>query len=379
MGKNILHVVNIYFVLPYFIGNQFLFFHNKGYKLHVICSPSDNLDEYSNEMKFKYKEIPILRSFSIYQDIISIFQICKYIKNNKISVVVGHTPKGALLSMIAAYIMGVPKRIYFRHGLVYETSRGLKRSILLFLERLSSRLSTKVVCVSPSVYKASLIDKLNKEDKQIILNNGTCNGIDSKKFSKRIANGEIRKNLMLKYNIPENSFVVGYTGRFVKDKGIIELVSAFEIVLKKHKNIYLLLVGMFESRDALPEHTVNVIKSNINIIKPGLIDYNEIEKLYDLMDIFVLPSYREGFPTSVLEASSMELPVITTKVTGCIDSIINNKTGVFVNHDSHSIAQAIEDFFMDKEKTLCFGKEGRKYVLDCFDQTAVWNCIEKMY
>ena len=123
--KKILHVVNIYFVLPYFIGDQFKYFDEKGYNLNVICSPSPYLSDYAKSMEFNFLEVEIVRSIHPIKDLIAIFKICQYIKKNKIDIVVGHTPKGSLLAMIAAWLMGVPRRIYFRHGLVYENDERI--------------------------------------------------------------------------------------------------------------------------------------------------------------------------------------------------------------------------------------------------------------
>ena len=329
-NKSILHVVNIYFVLPYFIGDQFLYFNNKGYKLHVICSPSEHIHNYALEKKFSYKEISILRSISILQDIKSIVLICKYIKSNKIDIVCGHTPKGALLSMIAASIMRVPKRIYFRHGLVYETSNKFQRNLLIFLDRITSKFATKIVCVSPSVYKCSLEDKLNEESKQIILGKGTCGGIDSlNKFNPDKIDFKKLEVLRRQLKLSSSNFVLGYCGRLVKDKGIIDLIDAFNKLSAEQKSeIKILLVGDYEERDALPAEITVLINNDDNIIKTGFI-YSDIEYYYSLMNVFILPSYREGFPTSVLEASAMKLPVLTTRVSGCIDSIIDGETGFF--------------------------------------------------
>lgn len=377
--KSILHVVNIYFVLPYFIGDQFLYFKQKGYNLHVICSPSHQIKNYSKEKGFIFKEVVILRSISIFQDIKSIFSICNYISKNNIDIVIGHTPKGALLSIIAAYICRVPKRIYFRHGLVYETSKGFKRALLISLDRLTSRLATQIVCVSPSVYKRSLEDKLNKKEKQVILSRGTCNGVDTNRFTRSLINQSKTNDLKKKLEIPDNAFVIGYTGRLVRDKGIIELVDAFVNLSKEYDNAYLLLVGMLEKRDALPIETVAIINENTRIINTGLIENSEIDYYYSLMDVFTLPSYREGFPTSVLEASSMELPIITTKVTGCIDSILENESGLFVNHSSEEIRNAIEFFILDDTRRVKFGQAGRQFMVDFFDQKIIWECIESLY
>jgi glycosyltransferase involved in cell wall biosynthesis len=378
--KSILHVANIYFVLPYFIGDQFMYFNEKGYKLHVICSPSEEILQYSQKMNFKYSEIPILRSFSLYQDIKSIVAVCKYIKKNKIDIVCGHTPKGALIAMLASFLMRVKVRIYFRHGILYETSSGLKKTFLKYMERFTSFLSTSVVAVSQSIFERSLEDKLTNKEKLTVLNNGSCNGINSQKFSKESINIEILNNIKKKYKLNEESYVVGYSGRLVKDKGISELVNSFEELQTKYDNLYLLLVGMSEERDTLPKNIVNKINTNNHIIATGYVDYEMMKYYYAMMNLFVLPSYREGLPTSVLEASSMEVPVITSRATGCIDSIIESKTGILVNQNNpKELAQAINFFFMNPELAIEYGKNGREFVSKEFEQESVWNSLEDLY
>jgi len=378
---NILHIVNIYFTLPFFIGDQFLFFNTKGYNLHVICSPSEYLKSYSEKMNFCYKEVQISRSFSILKDIKAIVLICRYIRSNQINIVVGHTPKGALLSMISAYFMRVPKRIYFRHGLVYETSKGFKRRLLVNLDRITSFCATDIVCVSPSVFKKSLEDKLNCITKQVILGKGTCTGIDtSKTFSPSNIDFSKINQLRTKLGILDDMFVVGFCGRLVRDKGIIELVNAFHLVKMNYpqSRITLLLIGMFEERDSLPNEVINKIKRDKDIIYTGFIN-DSIQYYYALMNIFVLASYREGFPTSVLEASAMEIPVLTTKATGCIDSIVENVTGKFIETDAKSIAQGIEFYINNALHAKMHGQNGRDFVKKNFDQKIIWHEIVNLY
>lgn len=372
---NVLHVVNIYFALPYFIGDQFKYFKDKGYNMHVVCSPSEYLDEYAKKQGFDYITTPVNRSISIKEDLGSIKNICKYIKEKKIDIVVGHTPKGGLLAMIAGWICGVPNRIYFRHGLVYETSHGLKRFILKSVDRVASFCATKVVCVSPSVLKRSIEDKLAPASKQIILGHGTCNGVDTQKqFNPAIIDQNKVAELRAKYGIADDDFVIGYSGRLVRDKGIIELVRAFD-KLQNADKCKLLLVGMFEVRDALPDDVQERIKNDKRIIFTGFIN-GGMEYYYSLMDVYVLASYREGFPTGVLEAQSMEKPIITTRVTGCCDSIVEGKTGLFVEHDPEDLVKKINNIRLDH---AIDGREGRKWVIDNFDSPLVWKEIEKLY
>ncbi|MDO9152779.1 MAG: glycosyltransferase [Paludibacter sp.] len=378
--KNILNVVSVFFSIPFFFGDQFMYFKRKGYNIHLICSPSEYLDEYANKQNVKYKEIAVNRSISPIMDLLGIIKICNYIKKNKIDIVVGHSPKGALLSMTAAKIMCVPVRIYFRHGLVYTTQTGWFRKLLIYEERLVSMFATKIVCVSPSLSQFSIEEKLNPESKQIMLGKGTCGGIDTvDKFNPERINIREKEKLRKENGIPEEAFVVGYSGRLVQDKGITELVNGFELLQTKYpqKPLFLLLVGTFEERDALPELIVDKITKNISILYTGYIK-NNIELYYSLMSMLILPSYREGFPISVIEASAMCLPVLTTRSIGCVDSIIEGITGYYVDINPESICCGIERYF-DPELREKLGLAGRDFVVNNFDNMILWDEIEKLY
>lgn len=375
--KHILHVVNIYFVIPYFLGGQFEYFRELGYELDVVCSKSPYLDPYAKQHNFGYREIPILRSINPIQDFKSIRQICRYIKDRQVGIVVGHTPKGGLLSMVAAWLMRVPKRVYFRHGLVYQTSSGLKRFILMSVDRLASLLATKIVCVSPSVLEQSIKDKLSPAHKQIVLGKGTCSGVDTQgKFNPQNINPEKMSLLKQKWGIDDSDWIVGYTGRLVRDKGIMELVDAFDLVKVNNPRLKLLLVGMFEERDALPQEVQNRIKNDPQIVWTDF-QNEDMEYFYAMMNVYVLMSYREGFPTGTLEAQSMGVPVITTRVTGCCDSIVEGETGVFVSREPEELGKVIKAM---SEGEITFSTERtRSWVMDNFDNLRVWEEIKKLY
>ena len=174
------------------------------------------------------------------------------------------------------------------------------------------------------------------------------------------------------FNFSDKDIIIGFCGRLVKDKGIIELVLAFEKLPAHYK---LLLVGDYEERDSLPFLIKERILNNEKIFVTGFI-FDDIEYYYSLMNIFVLPSYREGFPTSVLEASSLEIPVLTTTATGCVDSIIEGETGFFINHSTDSIfTNIIKLENLHTRKSM--GKAGREFVINNFDNRKLWPIIEK--
>ena len=379
-SKKILNVVSVFFSLPFFLGDQLIYFTHKGYIIHLVCSPSDKIEKFANDHLCQYKEIDLLRKISLFADIKATWQLYQYIKKEKFNIVCGHTPKGGLLSMIAAFIARIPQRVYFRHGLRYETCSGLKRTILIYCERIASMLATKVVCVSNYLIEKSIDDHLSSQKKMILLNYGSCNGVDAlKQFNPNQINKQRKELLRKELHLPQDAFIMGYAGRLVHDKGITQLVQAFEKLSIVYPNIYLLLIGPYEDGDRLPSSTISTIKENNKIIHTGLIE-KEIEYYYSLMDIYILPSYREGLPTCILEASAMQIPVLTTSHSGSRDSMINQETGIYVKIDKDDIADKTEMLYNDATRRKQLGINGRKFVLKYFNQQKIWEDIEhKLY
>jgi glycosyltransferase involved in cell wall biosynthesis len=373
---NVLHVVNVSFVLPYFLGDQLDHFKRKGFKQFIACSPSEDLVEFCQKTGVPFLPVKIQRRISPIVDFVSVLKLCFYIKRNNINFVVGHTPKAAFIAMLASYLCFINRRVYFQHGLMFETSVGLRRLLLEGIENLTVLLASKVVCVSKSVLDYSSSKSLSFSRKCLILNNGSCNGIDAlKKFNMKRSSKDAINQLREELNILSSDVVIGYVGRLVNDKGISELLEAWLIIKVRYTNAKLLLVGPFEERDALPGALKNRIISDSTIVHTGFV--RETFLYYCLMDIFILPSYREGFPTVVLEASAMELPVITTRSTGCIDSIIDNHTGLYTEISPSDIFLKVDYYLRNSDVAHKHGLNGREFVLSRFQQEAVWDSIEK--
>ena len=373
--KKILHVFTVPFSINYFVGEQFKYFNKKNTNsYYVSCASSEELYDLAKKNSFNPLPIDISREIKPFQDLKAIFQLYKHIKNNKIDGVVGHTPKGGMVAMIAAALAGIQNRIYFRHGIFYETSKGIKRLLLRNIDRLSGNLAKKVVCVSNDVRNISVKDKLNKKDKNIILGRGTCNGVDSeKRFNPSFYSEKHSVELRKKIGLANNDLVVGFVGRIVKDKGINELVGAWKKINSTHKNAKLLLIGPIEKKDSVSAETLAEIENNNTIITTG--NVGDVAPFYTVMDIFILPTYREGFPTVVLEASSMELPIIITEATGCKEAILNGKTGIFTKNNPEDISEKISYYLSNPEVRTLHGQNGRKFISENFEQTKIWNLI----
>lgn len=373
--QKVLHIITVSFVINHFFGRQFQYLVKKtGNEYHLGCTPSNDFIKSSKELGYIPFEVEITRSISPLKDLKAIFRVYNYVKKNEIDVVVGHTPKGGMVAMIASFMASVPNRIYFRHGIIYETSTGLKKTILKNIDRLTAFFAKKVVCVSYSVKQISEKNKLNNPIKNIVLGLGTCNGIDTEeKFNPQKKNAEDTCLLKNKHNIFPDDKIVGYVGRLVKDKGIDDLILAWDIIKTKHSKAKLLLVGPMEERDSISEQSKNKIKSDSSIIFTDFVQ--DASSYFLLMDVFVLPTYREGFPTVSLEASSMSLPVVTTKATGCTESILENKTGLFISNKPEDIASKIMFYLENEDIAKEHGKNGRHFVQSNFEQTIIWDLI----
>ncbi len=362
MGKKVLHIVSVSFSLRYFIGNQFHYFKERGYEFHVACSPSDELVSLSKEYGFAVFPVPVLRSISPVQDIITITKLYQYILREKFDIVIAHSPKGGLLGMISAYLARVPKRIYFRHGLVFETASGFSKRLLITIERITAACSHIIVNVSPSIIKSSNNLKLNPPHKNVLLGNGTCNGIDVNRFVHRPAHSD------------STVTTIGFVGRLCKDKGIYELIGAWALLQKEYPLLRLLLVGPLDERDRLDKAITDQIYADPAVEYVGEVD--DTSPYYNSMDIFVLPSYREGFPTVTLEASASGLPIVTTRVTGCIDSIREQETGIYADNTISGLYHALKFYIDQPQIAREHGSNGRAFVCANFSEEKIYQEIE---
>ncbi len=379
--RRVLHVFSIIATPLAFFDGQFGFLSDNGFELHLISSPSEKGSEFARRNKAYYYPVVINRSITPFVDIKAICSIIEYIRKNEIEVVVGHTPKGALVAMLAAFFAGVKKRVYYRHGLVYTTTYGLKHFMLKEEERLVSALATSIINVSESLGALAVKDSLNRDTKQTIFGKGTCGGIDSKGlFNPAEVNPRKADVMKEKYDISNNCIVFGFVGRICRDKGIEELFEGFLLFRKRNPslNSKLLLVGKIDDRDQLQPQIIDRLETDPYVIMTGEVEKNDMPYFYSLMDVFVFPSYREGFGMSVIEASAMEIPILVSRSHGCVDSIIEGETGLYIDISAEGICKGMESMLLpDRRRKL--GLSGRERVLKEFDQTVLWPLVADYY
>jgi glycosyltransferase involved in cell wall biosynthesis len=371
MGRiRVLHAVTVSKSLKLMKG-QLSYLKKLGYEVSVVSSPGKEIDTFAEMEKVNIKQIKMAREISPLSDIISLIKVIRYLLKYRPHIVNTGTPKAGLLLSVAAWLTRVPIRIYTVRGLRLETTYGYKRKILLFTERIACLCSHRVIAVSESLKKRMIELKLAPEKKIIVLGSGSSNGIQVSKVQ------ELSKT-NIDISLEPDSFKIGFVGRITKDKGVIELLQAFRNLRKKYNNIKLLILGDFETGDPIPDSERRYIETDPNILFLGF-QQNPFP-YYKFMDIFVLPSHREGFANVCLEAALFELPIITTNATGAIDTVIDGKTGlIYEVGNVKQLEEKIEFLIRNPEIRKKMGIEGKKWVTKEFPSERIWNALDNLY
>lgn len=373
MKNKFLIVTTVSDSLPFFKGQIHIL--KESFDVGLVSSSGMYLDEMCKLHSVLGYKVEMRREIALFHDLVSLTNLCILFYKVKPLVVHGNTPKASLLSMIAAWITLVPKRIYYVHGLRYQGESGIKKRILILMEKISCLLATDVIAVSEGVKNALKNNKISQKPIHLIWN-GSVNGIDVEYF-----NPDSVKSLLIKekFNIGSEDFVFGFIGRLVGDKGINELVNAFKKINIHNKHTKLLLVGRFENdQDPLKPETIMEIESNSDIIHAGF--QKDVRPFFNAMNIFVFPSYREGFGIVLMEAGAMNVPAISTNIIGCNEIILTGKNGFLIK--SKDVVELYEKMIFclnNPEITRLMGTSSRNIVLEKFEQQELWQRTLDVY
>lgn len=334
----------------------------EGVDVELCSSPGEVLYHFSDEYNLKAHEVKIARRITPLRDIVSLLKLVRLFRRHRFDIVHAHTPKAGLLGMVAAKLAGVKNRIYTCHGLPLETEHGLKRFILRICEKITFNFATKVLVVSHSLLQKVLEYGIYKGDKATVLLDGTACGVDLNRFTKDDELLVQAKHIRKELSIDKNEILIGFIGRLVPDKGIGILLDAFSNLCRSYDNIRLIVIGDFEPhRGKLTDRQIQLIRGGEKITHVNFT--YDIEKYYAAMDMLVLPTKREGFPYTLLEAAAMELPVVATKVTGCIDAVVDGETGLLVEPQNSSLlTQALEKLIQSEQLRDQMGYDARQRV-----------------
>lgn len=346
----------------------------EGYEVVALSSPGEALDEIREREKVRTIAVAMQRHISPVNDLRSLWKLIRAFRREKPDMVHSMTPKAGLLCMMAAWICRVPVRIHTFTGLVFPTSIGLKRKILMATDWLTCACATHVIPEGEGVKNDLVTNSITRKPLRV-LGFGNVRGIDLNRFDPE--NPEVIKAAEIIRREEVLTFI--FIGRLVGDKGIPELVKAFCRLNKELPDTRLLLVGREEPQlDPLDSSTLKEISDNPAIEAIG--QKSDVRPWLLASDIFILPSHREGFPNVVIEAGAMELPSIVTDINGSREIIHDGENGLIVPvKNANALYEAMKHLAETPEDIRAMAANARPMIASRFEQGFVRQCLKDYY
>jgi glycosyltransferase involved in cell wall biosynthesis len=324
------------------------------------------------------REVPMQRRLSPGADIVSLVRLWRALRHLRPDVVHSHSPKAGLLGTLAARLAGVPLVFLSIFGLPQMTRSGAARRLLDATTWLACHFADRIWCDSDSMRRYVASHRLCPEPKLFVIGQGSVGGIDTQRIFAPELHVVDRREVRREFGIAEDACVLGFVGRLVRDKGITELCAAWRVLRERREDLELLLVGPFESEDPIAAEDEKFLRQDPRVHLAGA--QGSVARFYAAMDVFVSPSYREGFGMTNLEASAMGLPVVSTNIPGCVDSVQDGVTGTLVPpRDTELLTEAILRYCEDRELSSAHGAAGRRRAVQEFAPIAYWRGLEGQY
>ena len=370
--KKICFITTIPLTLKCFILKTAEYIHeNTDWDISVIC---DYDKKFGEELPsyIHYYPVKMKRGIS-FTGVKAVYQMWKIFKKEKFDLIQYATPNASFYASLAGKLSKVQSRLYCQWGLAYVGFSGIKRAIFKTVEKLVCKLSTNIEPDSNSNLVFSHNEKLYLKDIGNVIWNGSACGVDINKFDIK-RKQEYRKEIRNRYSILDNDMVYGFVGRITTDKGINELFSAYKKLLEEKKNAHLFMVGNPEIDKTIDKELYDWIIQQKNIIFVGFT--SEVEKYLAAMDLYILPSYREGFGMGVIEAEAMGVPVIVTNIPGPIDAMVENETGLIIEKKNiNDLFKAMNKLYKNEEVLNKFSKMANKFAIENFEQQKLFKYI----
>ena len=365
-------ITTVSITLRAFLLEQLVYLSQNGFDVTVVCE-YDLVLMRDCPPELKYIPVHMTRKIGWWSTLVGWWKIFWLFKRGKFRMIQYSTPKAALISSLAGFIVGIPIRLYCQWGIYYVGSGSLKKKVFKLIEKFTCFFSTDIAPDSNGNLEFAIDEGLYPRKKGSVIHNGSANGVNLKKFD--IAKKIIWRNrIKAELNLNENSFVYGFVGRITKDKGIKELINVFQQLAQNDSGVFLVLIGMEEEEHRLNPAVVEVIHNHSQIRTLGW--KANVPEYIAAMDVIVLPSYREGFGIVAIEAQAMGVPVITTDIPGPRDAIINGKTGMLIPAaNEESLMATMRKFKNNRDLLKSMSDKGILFVRENFEQGVFWEKV----
>lgn len=340
-----------------------------GIDVVLLSSPGPDLEGIAAAEGARAIAVPMERRIAVGADLRTLLRLIRVLRRERPDVVHAHTPKAGLLATLAARAAGVPLCIYQIHGLRFLTATGLRRRLLKATEKVACTAAHRVLCVSPSVLDLAEDEHLLRPGRGRVIGEGTINGVDVAAFDPAAMAGAAAA-ARAELGIPEDAPVIGFVGRLAADKGVAELEGAWARLRKDLPEARLVLVGDAEENDPVDRVVMRRLARDPRVHLAGF--RGDVRPLMAAMSVLVLPSAREGFPQTVLEASALGVATVGSDVPGVRDAVRDGVTGLlYPLHDETALADRLRTLLRDPELRRELGANGRRRAVEQFDRAVV--------
>ena len=377
MKPKLIRITTVPISLKILLKDQ-LKFMTKYFHVIGVSSQGKELLEVERDEGIKTIALNMSREITPIKDFISLYKMIRLLLKEKPEIVHTHTPKAGIVGMLAAWIARVPHRLHTVAGLPVMEAKGKKKILLLWIEKLTYACATHVYPNSYGLKEYILTNNLAKHNKLKVIGYGSSNGIDTDYFDRTKTVLKEAESIKIKHNLTDN-FVFCFVGRVVRDKGINELMDAFERLSNEYQYVKLLIVGDFEKDlDPISKKADDLLHTNQNIIHVGF--QTDIRPYLAISDCFVLPTYREGFPNVVLQSCSMGLAAIVTNINGCNEIITDHNNGLIIKpKDEKTLYLAMENFIKDNSLAQKLSLNTRKDIISKYDRKQFFQFLLEEY
>lgn len=378
MKKKLIRITTVPISLEKLLENQ-LKYMSDFYEVKAVSSEEKRLQEFGKSQGVDIFYLDLTRKITPLKDLKAVIKLYKFLKREKPFIVHSHTPKAGIVGMMASYFAGIPNRLHTVAGMPLLEARGLRRVVLNAVEVLTYKFATRVYPNSYGLKEIIVKSNFTKEKKLRIIGNGSSNGIDTTYFNSNLYSDQAKNELKESLAVSKKDFVFIFVGRIVRDKGINELIEAFNKLSSITKDVKLLLVGSYEDDlDPLEKETISIINRNRNIISVGF--QKDVRPYFAISNALVFPSYREGFPNVVMQASAMGLPSIVSNINGCNEIIINNFNGKIIPvKDPNSLFEEMQFFIQNSSILGEYGSNARSKIKEGYERKLYWKKLLEEY
>jgi glycosyltransferase involved in cell wall biosynthesis len=376
----LIRITTVPISLRLLLKGQMRFMKEHGFEVVMISSPGEDADLVEQQEECEMIVLPMERKINLLADLQSLIRLTKILRALEPDIVHTHTPKAGLLGMLAARFARVPVRLHTIAGLPWMEATGGSRFLLKWMERLTASLAQRVYPNSKGLYDFLLQERISARPEKIkLLGQGSSNGIDTRFFSRSAVDPQLSDRIKRQANLVAGGWVWIFAGRLVHDKGITELMTAFEQHHLRFPDDQLWLLGNEEEHlDPLTPTTKKIMQQHPGIRKWGF--QQDVRPYFAAASVLVFPSYREGLPNVPLQAAAMGCALILSDINGCNEIVAHEEDGLLVPvKNSDAIAAAMESMRTQPERKEQFVQRSQAKIEKLYRQEQVWSMLLKEY